>query len=416
MVLTLSLDDSQVAETQDREFLVTPEDVDNSGRLEPARDLLDRFVSEECVAGVALTIAIGGQPVAAFHRGRAAADQWAVTSTLWPMASITKLYTAATVMALVESGELTLSMPVRNILPGFVGEGRERVTLRHLLTHTSGLIYEPPDMEGLLVAQRPLQEIVDAAVAQQLLFDPGTDWRYSDLGYALLGRVAATATGVSFPELVRRLVLVPAGLSDTFLPPPRSADSRLAHVDGALAAGTAGAMYNAPYAHDLAHPAFGVVATANDLLRFGLLFAPNRGYHLLSEATVRTMTTDQVGAASLVEPESPLPGAMRSWGAGFMLKGPAGFPALASPGSFGHGGGTGCLLWIDPANDVVVAFVSNRHVGADPGKEVHAQRLERIVNVVLACLSRAGLQSSTFARTRQEGETPLPRTPQPVGK
>jgi CubicO group peptidase (beta-lactamase class C family) len=63
-----------------------------------------------------------------------------------------------------------------------------------------------------------------------------------------------------------------------------------------------------------------------------------------------------------------------------------GFPVLASPASFGHGGATGCLLWIDPAHESIVAFVSNRHYRADPdGFEL---RLERIVNTTLACLTR----------------------------
>jgi CubicO group peptidase (beta-lactamase class C family) len=100
------------------------------------------------------------------------------------------------------------------------------------------------------------------------------------------------------------------------------------------------------------------------------------------------MTTDQVSAISWAEPDSPLSGNLRAWGGGFALRGPAGFPALASSGSYGHPGATGCILWIDPVHDVVIAFVSNRHIGADSNEGTFFTRLERVVNVILACLTR----------------------------
>jgi CubicO group peptidase (beta-lactamase class C family) len=183
------------------------------------------------------------------------------------------------------------------------------------------------------------------------------------------------------------LVLAPGQLGDTFLPPPRAEDGRLAHVAGVPAAGSAGAMYTSEHARDLAHPAFAVVATVDDLLRFGLGFIPGQDCQVLSAAAIQTMSTDQVSALSLVEPDCPPRGTTPPWGAGFMLKGAAGFPAMAAPGSFGHGAGTGCIVWVDPAAEAVIAFVLNRHANADPGQQVHAQRLERVVNVVLGCLT-----------------------------
>jgi len=73
------------------------------------------------------------------------------------------------------------------------------------------------------------------------------------------------------------------------------------------------------------------------------------------------------------------------WGIGFMLKGRAGRMELASPASFGHGGASGCILWIDPVYDVVIAFVSNRHARADPDGFI--LRLTRVVNTTLAAVS-----------------------------
>jgi CubicO group peptidase (beta-lactamase class C family) len=366
---------------------VAATDVGQLNRLAPAVDLLDRLVNEEQVGGAALVVSMGGKPVAEIYRGLAA-GQAASESTLWPLASTTKLYTAATIFALVEQGVLTLSMPVQSILPTFTGDGRERITIRHLLTHTSGVPYEPEDMEKLLVEQRPMEDILSAAFTQPLLFPPGTGWSYSDLGFGLLGQVAAQAASIDYHELVRQLILEPAALNDTFLIPPSEVEPRIAEVVGAMASGTDGAMYNSAYARGLAHPAFGAIATVNDLLQFGLLFTTHSQRALFSRASIQTMTTDQVGAVSWAEPDSPLARSLRVWGGGFMLKGTAGYPALASPWSYGHPGATGCILWIDPGHDVVIAFVSNRHSGADTDEGKFTQRLERVVNVVLASLTR----------------------------
>ena len=366
---------------------MTATSTDRTVSIEPAADLLDRLVNEEQVGGAGLAVAVGGEPVTEIFRGEAA-GQTASSATLWPLASTTKLYTAATIFALVEQGVLTPSMPVRSVLPKFTGDGRERITVRHLLTHTSGVQYEPEDMEQLLIGQRPMGDILDAAYRQPLLFPPGTGWSYSDLGFGLLGQVAAKATGVDYHELVCQLILEPAGLSDTYLIPPAEVEPRIAEVVGSMAAGTDGAMYNSAYARGLAHPAFGAIATVSDLMRFGLLFTPHSPTPLFSRAGIQTMTTDQVAALSFAEPDSPLSGLLRPWGGGFMLKGQAGYPALASPWSYGHPGATGCMLWIDPGHDVVIAFVSNRHSGADADEGKFSQRLERVVNVVLACLTR----------------------------
>ena len=357
---------------------------DLTDRLAPAFDLVERFVSAESVPGAGLAVAHGGQ-VAARVVGTMVPGRPAGPNTLWPLASITKLYTAATVMALVERGELALTTHVRRLLPAFTGDGRERITVRHLLTHTSGLIYEPAEMEQLLLARATLDDVAAVAYREPLRHPPGTCHEYSDLGYALLGRVAAVATGQAFPDLVRDLVLVPAGLSETFFPPPVAERTRTAKVVGAMAEGTEGAMYNSSYALDLAHPAFGAVATVEDLLRFGLAFVRG-GRRFLSEAALRLMTTDQTylrGQAG----SGPQAGTVTPWGLGFELKSSEGFPGLASSESFGHGGASGCLLWIDPTCDAVIAFVSNRHYNLDQDRWI--ARVERVVNVVLAALCGA---------------------------
>jgi CubicO group peptidase (beta-lactamase class C family) len=342
------------------------------------------------VRGAGLAVAHGGELVLERYAGEAAPGLLAGPCTLWPLASISKLYTAAAAMALIERGDLTLSTRVASVLPSFTQDGRDRVTLRHLLTHTAGLIYESPRMPELLAKRTPLDAIVNEAYDGELSFRPGASQLYSDLGIAVAGRMIATVAGMPFPDAVRRLVLEPAGLTDTFMPPPRSEDGRIAYVDGVFAEGTDGAMYNSAYARDLAHPAFGTVATLRDLLAFGLCFAPDGSSggsrRLFSRSGTTAMVTDQTGADLPGEIVEPVTGVVHPWGLGFMIKGRGVTPELASPESYGHGGATGCNLWIDPRHELVVAFVSNRHYNADPDELFF--RLERVVNVVLAEATR----------------------------
>src|SRR5436190_7508031 len=108
----------------------------STDELRPVRGLIERYVREGQVDGAAVAIARRGEIVAQLAVGEAAPGRAAGPDVLWPLASISKLYTAAMVMALVEGGLFTLMTPVASVLPDFTGEGRERATLRHLLTHT----------------------------------------------------------------------------------------------------------------------------------------------------------------------------------------------------------------------------------------------------------------------------------------
>src|SRR4051794_34492837 len=206
-----------------------PEVAARFARLEA---LLNRFVETEGVPGTALAVAVDDEIVFEHYAGLAAPGRAADPQTLWDLASIGKGYTAATIIALVERGELTFSRPVAAWLPACHGDGREQITLRHLLTHTSGLDGEAPEVLRLSDANAPLEAIVTAALNAPLCFQPGTDRRYSNIGSAVAAHVAALATGTPFPELLRTLVLDPAGLQNTFRPVPPAEAGRLAHVDG----------------------------------------------------------------------------------------------------------------------------------------------------------------------------------------
>jgi CubicO group peptidase (beta-lactamase class C family) len=341
--------------------------------------------SGEC-AGAAIAVLHRGKMVAEHYAGEAAPGLPARLKVLWPLASISKVYTATMITRLIEDGVMTLNTPVREAIPRFNGGGREEVHLRHLLTHTAGMVYESPEMEQHLRAQAPRSTLIEEAINAPLLFKPGTSLSYADNHYLLAGYMAEIVTGKPFAELVRKLVLEPAKLEDTFIPPHREDEHRLAQVRGVMAEDSDGAMYNSRYSRELAHPAFGVFASVTDLARFGMLFAPG-GPRILSAAGIRLMTTNQTGC---VPGQPPLlrgfsADARMPWAIGFALQTeqvPAVYCDLASFRTFAHGGATGCVLVIDPTCELVAAVVSNAH--ASLGRDRWYMRLQSILNCVFS--------------------------------
>jgi CubicO group peptidase (beta-lactamase class C family) len=348
--------------------------------------IVDRQVAAGHFAGAALVVMRGDEVVLRHFAGDAGPALPSDPTVLWPLASITKLYTAAAVMRLVELGEVTVNTPVSHVLPRFHGGGREHIRVRHLITHTSGLPYESMEMDARLAAHTPVDGLIDEALEAPLLFSPGTRFSYSDFAYGLAGRVAETLTGLPFPEVVRRLVLEPMGLRDTFMLPSDGGVQRIATVRGVFNDGTDGAMYNSAYGRSLAHPAFSAVATLDDVVTFLRHFAPG-GPRTLSEATVRAMTSDQTGGVPgtylLLDgfPEDT----RYPWGFGFCLQtaaNPAVFSELASFRTFGHPGASGCQIFVDPVAGVLVALVSNTHILT--GRDNWLRRQQEIVNTALA--------------------------------
>jgi CubicO group peptidase (beta-lactamase class C family) len=344
--------------------------------------LIDRHIAEGAFDGAALAVLHADRPVFERFSGGAGPGLPSGPRVLWPLASITKLFTTAAVMRLVELGEVTVNSPVWQVLPRFTGAGREDVRVRHLITHTSGLPYESPAMGELLAAHTPVEALIDAAYGTPLQFAPGTRFQYSDYAYGLAGAVAATIAGVPYPEAVRALVLEPMGLADTFMLPADGGLERIATVRGVFNDGTDGAMYNSAYGRSLAHPAFSAVSTLGDMVTFLRHFAP-RGPRVLSEATVRAMTSLQTGGAPGQHPliDGFPEHARIPWGFGFALQttdAPAVFAELASFRTFGHPGASGCQIFVDPVADALIVLLTNTHILT--GRDSWLRRQQEILN------------------------------------
>src|SRR5215218_434371 len=201
--------------------------------FQPVERFVDRIVEAGQVNGAGIAIAVDGEPVFHYLRGEAAPGTPASEQTLWPLASIAKSYTASAVMSLIEEGRLGMWSKPSAVFPEFTGGGRDEITLRHLLTHTSGLPMGPSNSDELERAGASVDARIAHAFTDPLLFPPGTGQSYSDTGYGLAGLMAASVAGVSFPKLLRTRVFGPAGLTETYLDLPTELLSRVADVAGA---------------------------------------------------------------------------------------------------------------------------------------------------------------------------------------
>jgi CubicO group peptidase (beta-lactamase class C family) len=243
--------------------------------------------------------------------------------------------------------------------------------MRHLLGHTSGLRYESPHLEELLLARVPLSSIIEDAVNAPPLYPAGERFSYSDDAYLLAGRLAEIAAGERYVDLVQSLVIEAMGLGASWVVPPLAVQDRIARVRGVFAEGTDGAMYNSTHGLSLGHPAFGVVASLRDLLRFAAHFSPG-GPRIHRDATVELMTTAQPGlhGRHILRPDLGDDAAI-GWGLAFEVEigtGTNTFHRGASVGAFGHPGASGCRIAVEPATATIAAVLTNTHLrtGLDP--------------------------------------------------
>ena len=279
--------------------------------------------------------------------------------TIFDAASLTKVVaTTPAVMLLIERGLVKLDEPVQTYIGEFNGEGREDVTVRQLLTHTSGL---RPDIESSSDWSGQAEAIRKACV-EKLQSKPGTVFKYSDINFFLLGEIVQRVSRTPLEVFVQRDIYGPLKMADTgFLPPtnqlPRIAPTEV--VDGKPWRG----MVHDPTARHMGGVAghAGLFTTAADLARYARMLVnlgELDGARFFKSETVRLMTSVQT---------PPEISARRGlgWDIDSSFSGPRGevFPV----GSYGHTGWTGGSLWIDPASKTFVIFLSNRNHPTEQG-------------------------------------------------
>lgn len=273
------------------------------------------------------------------------------------LASISKPIFATVVMQLVAEGRLSLRQPVEEILPEVARTrpiGAAPITPWHLLGHTSGLV--DLDIAGLLSRCETHEEAVRVLLEEPPRWAPGERHAYATATFDLLGALVTKVDGRPYAEALRVRVLDPLGMHDTTF------DPRVSHAERLVVPLTSTAPGAGPFDDAtmgafirLAMPGAGLWSTASDVLRFGRAFLRDgelEGARILPAAHVALMTRE-VTIGGLGRAADPLEDAHYALGWGT--------PDPASPGSaraFGHGGITGTRLWVDPANDLVIAYLT----------------------------------------------------------
>jgi CubicO group peptidase (beta-lactamase class C family) len=298
--------------------------------------------------------------------------------TLFRIASMTKPITAIGVMILAEEGKLSVDDAVEKHLPEFRGlmlAGKSssgsttlkpparKITIRELLTHTSGLPSGlPPDMAELYSKRdRTLSEVIPSIAKRPLEFEPGSRWAYCNLGIDTLGRIIEVASGRSYERFLQERIFAPLGMTDTTFYPDPGQRRRIASLYDAregklIPAGyqLLGPAENARYPI----PAGGLYSTGADLARLYqtmLCGGQFQGARILTEKSVREMTRVQTGELTA--------GFTSGMGFGLgwaVVRQPQGITEMLSSGTFGHGGAFGTQGWIDPEQDLFVVLLIQR--------------------------------------------------------
>lgn len=344
----------------------------SAARLGAMDQLIERSIAQQKLPGAVVLVARRGRIAWMKAYGARTVEptrEPMTTDTIFDMASLTKVVaTATSIMILIERGQVRLSDPLSHYIPEIKGEGRDRITIELLLTHRAGYA---PDFD-LKERWSGYDEAIKRLIKEPLRNQPGARFVYSDINYIALGEVVHRASGLMLDEFARRNIFQPLGMKDTGFRPPANLKARIAPTekrrgqlnylgDSAVNVGSEGDQWlrgqvHDPTAYRMAGVAghAGLFSTANDLAIFGQMILNGGQYHgvrILSPLSVAAMTRPRLVADD---------GGARGLGWDINTSFSSNRGDLFPLGSFGHTGFTGTSIWIDPASQMFLIFLSNR--------------------------------------------------------
>lgn len=351
----------------------------DSERLARIPERMKSFVDRGRAAGMVTLIAHRGKVIQLSAIGVQDLESNAPMKpdTIFQIASMTKPITAIGVMVLAEEGKLAITDPVEKFLPAFanlqirekkegedleeVRKPKRKITIRDLMTHTSGMSSGYPDGFKDLFDKRDrtLAEAVDAFPTRFLDFEPGLRWSYSNMGIAVLGRIIEIVSGKSYEHFLEDRIFKPLGMNDSHFFVPENKRSRIATIyklEGEKLSKAdvdvfrAGAKYPAPEA--------GLYSTAPDLFRFYQMMLGGGvvdGKRILSKAAVDLMT--RVHTGDLKAGFSPGIGFGLGWA---VVRNEEGMFRLNSIGTYGHGGLWKTYGFVDPQKELIGVILMQR--------------------------------------------------------
>jgi uncharacterized protein YbbC (DUF1343 family)/CubicO group peptidase (beta-lactamase class C family) len=331
--------------------------------------------------------------------------------TIFDLASLTKVVaTATSIMILIERGDVRLADPVVKFIPEMKGAGRDAITIEQLLTHTSGFA---PDFD-LRERWNGNDEAMKRLYVEPLRNPPGSRFVYSDIGYIALGEVVHKVSGKTLDDFARANIFAPLGMRETGFRPDPKLSARIAPTekrrgqmsylgDSGNDAGAEGEQWLRGQVHDPTSFRMGGVAghaglfsKADDLAIFCQMIMNGgsyRGTRILGPLSVATMT-----APHAVNDQ----GWARGFGWDIATSYSTNKGDLFPLGSFGHTGFTGTSLWIDPASDTFVIFLSNR-VHPDGKGDVGPLR-GRVASIIAGAINDTSMSKSRAESTAAAAE------------
>jgi CubicO group peptidase (beta-lactamase class C family) len=364
------------------------------------QSILDRAVADSAFPGAVAVIGSHSGPLVTVTAGHL---DWAksprpTASTLWDMASLTKVIgMTSAMMQLVERGKVDLDAPVQTYLPEWTGTNKDKVTVRHLITHQSGLPAfkqyfknnVSPDSTLALIIATPLDTL------------PGVRMVYSDIGAILLGKIVERVSGETLDGYLARHVFTPLGMKDTRYKPPVSLRPRIAPTENDPWRGRhlVGEVHDEnAYALGQVSGHAGLFSTAHDLSRLAGAYLSGGalgGGRLAKAATIAQFTTvaDSTFSSRALGWDTPSPHSS----AGHFLRRPA----------FGHTGFTGTSLWIAPQHDLYVILLTNR---------VNPTRANTKIGAVRVAVADAAMRALEPAVVAAIEAHPASASPSPTGR
>ena len=327
-------------------------------QLAPIAEIVEKTILSGKIPGAVVLIGNQGRVVYRRAFGHQAIEPKKLpmrVDTIFDLASLTKVIATTTaIMQLLEKGKLRLDDQVGAHWPEFKANGKEEITVRHLLTHYSGL---RPDLD-LKPGWSSYSTALRMAVAEKPAFPPGTRFVYSDINFIILGELVHRISGQPLDVYCAENVFKPLEMKDTGFNPSPTLRNRIAPTQYQRRGKRKilwGEVYD-PIAHNMGGVAghAGLFSTADDLSIFAQTLldgGTRKGAHILSPLTVEKMTT----------PQSP-PNKMALRGLGWDIDSPfaSNRGELFPVGSYGHTGSTGTSIWIDPVSKTYIIVLTNR--------------------------------------------------------
>lgn len=384
-------------------------------RLDAIPPLVEQAIADKKLPGAVVLVGRGDRVVYEKAIGRRAVEpavEAMTTDTIFDVASLTKVVaTTTSVMKLVEDGRLRLADRVADFIPGFERYNKANITVRHLMTHTSGL---RPDLD-MGEPWVGYDKAIELAIEEIPTSPPGERFVYSDINYFLLGDIVKRVSGLPLDQFAKKTVFEPMGMKDTGFLPAASLRARIAPTEKCTPYGYPCEGPNLEMLRGVVHDPTarrmggvaghaGLFSTAADLSIFCRMLLNGGSYdgkRILSPLTVAKMTTP-----------ASAPGDPNVRGLGWDIDSTysSNRGELLPIGSFGHTGFTGTSIWIDPLTREFVVFMSNR-VHPDGKGDVTPLRA-KVATIAASALTDAPTEAG---RARMmTGRDFGPSTPAPV--